>query len=55
MTESELVEKMTRELFILPDQAKRAIAIIKGVGYKSPEEVKAIHDSILKSSSYTRP
>jgi len=31
--ENELMEKMVRELFILPDQAERAIAIIKGDGY----------------------
>ena len=31
----------------------RIMPLIKKAGYKSPEEVKAIYDSFLKSSSYT--
>jgi len=33
MTKQELMEKMVSELFILPNQAERAIAIIEGDGY----------------------
>ena len=40
MIEQELMDKMVRELFILPDQAKRAIAIIKEAGYVAPEEIE---------------